>query len=45
VLLSRGKGSFEAGIWTTLTDAVGCGASADFNGDGQPDVAVNTTTG
>ena len=45
VLLSRGKGSYEDGLWTAVTGGAACGASADFNGDGKPDLAVNTPTG
>ncbi|HXM43295.1 MAG TPA: VCBS repeat-containing protein [Bryobacteraceae bacterium] len=45
VLLNRGKGTFEDGEWTAIQGASGCGVSADFNGDGNPDYAVNTTAG
>jgi hypothetical protein len=42
VLLSKGGGKFEDGIWTALPGAIACGAAADFNGDGKPDLAVLT---
>jgi len=45
VLLNEGKGEFEDGITTPLPNSGNCGASADFNGDGIPDLAVPTTTG
>ena len=45
VLLNVGKGKFEDGEWTAVTGGAGCGATADFNGDGKPDLAVTTNTG
>jgi len=45
VLLNEGKGFLEDGIWTSVTGGAGCGAKADFNGDGRPDLAVNTPSG
>jgi hypothetical protein len=45
VLLSLGKGKFEDGEWTAIQGGAGCGAAADFNRDGKPDLAVNTPTG
>lgn len=45
VLLNEGKGKFEDGITTPVPNSGSCGASADFNGDGIPDLAVPTTTG
>jgi hypothetical protein len=45
VLLSEGKGKFEDGEWTPVTGGAGCGAAADYNGDGKPDLAVNTAQG
>ena len=45
VLLSLGKGRFEDGEWTAIEGGAGCGAAADFNRDGKPDLAVNTPTG
>lgn len=48
VLLSLGKGNlprFEDGEPTLLTGGSSCGVTADFNGDGKPDLAVNTQQG
>jgi hypothetical protein len=45
VLLNLGKGFLEDGIWTNVAGISGCGAKGDFNGDGKPDVAVNTSSG
>ena len=45
VLLNLGKGDFKDGVWTPLPSQGYCAASADFNGDGKPDVAVNTGQG
>jgi hypothetical protein len=45
VLLNTGNKGFEDGRWTTLPSGAGCGAAADFNGDGKPDLAVNTSQG
>jgi len=45
VLLNEGKGIFEDGIWMSLPGSGNCGAAADFNGDGKPDLAVPTTQG
>jgi len=45
VLLSRGKGRYEDGEWTAVSGAGGCGAAADYNGDGKPDLALSTSTG
>jgi hypothetical protein len=45
VLLNLGKGFLEDGIWTNVTGGAGCGAAGDFNGDGKPDLAVNTPSG
>jgi hypothetical protein len=45
VLLNRGNGTFLDGEWTSLTGSGNCGAAADFNGDGKPDLAVPTTAG
>jgi len=45
VLLSEGKGLYEDGLWTKLPGGAACGVTADYNGDGKPDVAVNTPTG
>ena len=45
VLLSQGKGRYEDGQWIKVTGEGGCGAPADYNGDGKPDLAVSTSTG
>jgi len=49
VLLNDGKGKyegkFEDGEWIQLPGGAACGAAADYNGDGKPDLAVNTPTG
>ena len=45
VLLSMGKGNYDDGAWTKVTGGAACGAAADFNRDGKPDLAVNTPTG
>jgi hypothetical protein len=45
VLLNTGNKGFEDGLWTSLPSAAGCGAVADYNGDGKPDLAVNTFQG
>jgi hypothetical protein len=45
VLLSQGKGRYEDGQLIKVTGEGGCGAPADYNGDGKPDLAVSTSTG
>ena len=45
VLLNTGSGTFEDGEWTSVPGSGNCGAAADFNGDGEPDLAVPTTSG
>ncbi len=45
VLLNQGNGKFQDGNWTPVTGGVQCGISADFNGDGKPDLAISRPTG
>jgi VCBS repeat protein len=45
VLLNKGKGKFSDGLCAPLAGANSCGASADFNGDGKPDLAVPRSAG
>jgi hypothetical protein len=45
VLLNIDNKGFEDGLWTALPSAAGCGAVADYNGDGKPDLAVSTAQG
>jgi hypothetical protein len=45
VLLNVGNKGFEDGRWTALPSTSPCGASADFNGDGRPDLALSTGQG
>ena len=45
VLLNQGNGTFIDGKWTSVPGGGNCGAAADFNGDGKPDLAVPTTQG
>jgi hypothetical protein len=45
VLLNEGKGKFEDGEWFSVPGAFGCGAPADYNGDGKPDLAMGTPQG
>ena len=45
VLLNKGDGKFQDGDWTPVAGAGACGAAADYNGDGKPDLAINTSTG
>ena len=45
VLLNAGNGTFIDGEWTSVPGSGNCGAAADFNGDGKPDLAVPTTSG
>ena len=45
VLLNEGKGVYEDGEWLPVAGAYGCAAAADFNGDGKPDLAMNSTAG
>jgi hypothetical protein len=45
VLLNTDRGTFIDGEWTSVPGSGNCGAAADFNGDGKPDLAVPTTAG
>lgn len=45
MLLSLGRGAYENGVVTKLPGGAWHGATADFNRDGKPDLAVNTPTG
>jgi len=45
VPLNKGKGKFSDGLWVPVPGANSCGASADFNGDGKPDLAIPTSAG
>jgi hypothetical protein len=45
VLLNEVKGTLEDRIWTSLSVSPGCSVSGDFNGDGKPDLALNTAEG
>jgi len=35
----------EDGVWTNVSDGAPCGAAADFNGDGKPDLAAAVANG
>jgi hypothetical protein len=45
VLLNGGKGKFQDGNWTAVPGAGNCGAAADYNRDGKPDLALPTLRG
>jgi hypothetical protein len=45
VLLNAGKGKLEDGVWTSVPGSGNCGAAADFDSDGKPDLAVPTSEG
>jgi VCBS repeat protein len=40
VLLNQGNGTYEDGVPTPVSGGAGCGAAADYNGDGKPDLAL-----
>jgi len=45
VLLNEGNGGFVDGVWMSVPGGGNCGAAADFDRDGNPDLAVPTTNG
>jgi len=45
VLFNQVTGKFVDGLWVPLAGSGNCGAAADFNGDGKPDLAVPTSQG
>ena len=45
VLINWGNGKFVDGLWVPVAGSGNCGVSADFNGDGKPDLGVPTGNG